>query len=795
MSSYIISKIYIKNFKTIDESEISFGNNQLNILDGPNGFGKTTIFDALELLITGRVRRIENNKIVHGSKGFNDILLSKYQDEETIIKVEFINVKERKKVVLARALTETTSLRNKDKRPEEFSKYKLFKLNNFNDYISEGILVENSEIDQYLNVDKLTDKYNMYHYVEQEDYSHIFKLSESERMNAISKLFNIEKESRQLEYVSGVKIKLNNHLRALNKELENEENHIDPKLASEELEEVSYQSILPPDLSLKAIWDQSNPPIGNEEKYQYIEELNHVLSLKNNLNEFKKELKNEQIDKVSNSNNKLSAIIIGTYFHKEIENLRRKFNIQQHLISIKNKIESKNIFGQEIDWDFVNENIDIAINKEEIRGLINEITALRTNSNNLSSIVNTLNEIRDNLKKQYQAYLDATTPTLDIGDIDCPFCGQEWTNKEVLYENFSEKTLQYKSLYDDTTKEIEKKMKVLYEEKLNPILNKLNFTLDKDSDNYIDKNFMDQLELYINKITDYNSVKEWFESLGVDLNLHINKSKQYVSDLNEKVNDIQAILRSKKNPVKDVIKENIKIYKHLYTEIFNQRDNLLEEISEENIKRKKKYLEYINYLKANKSFDKYQNLKKKKEKIVHLLDQVKEIHSSYTKQINAHRAKMIKDVEIPFYVYSGKIIQNHQRGMGVFIKEANDSTSGSAELKSINFIPPVSTEHDVLHSFSSGQLSATVLAFTLALNKVYSKRGFLTLLVDDPLQTMDDMNMVSFVETLRNDFNDKQIIISTHEDKISMFMRYKYLKYGLNVQSLNVKDLFHNSVK
>ncbi len=36
------------------------------------------------------------------------------------------------------------------------------------------------------------------------------------------------------------------------------------------------------------------------------------------------------------------------------------------------------------------------------------------------------------------------------------------------------------------------------------------------------------------------------------------------------------------------------------------------------------------------------------------------------------------------------------------------------------------------------------------------------LLIDDPL--LDDLNISSFIELLRNDFKDKQIILSTHEE-------------------------------
>ncbi|SSS38563.1 Uncharacterised protein [Acinetobacter baumannii] len=86
---------------------------------------------------------------------------------------------------------------------------------------------------------------------------------------------------------------------------------------------------------------------------------------------------------------------------------------------------------------------------------------------------------------------------------------------------------------------------------------------------------------------------------------------------------------------------------------------------------------------------------------------------------------------------------------------------------------------------SSGQISAVVIALTLALHRVYSTK-FSTILIDDPVQTMDDINMSSLVEVLRNDFSNKQIILSTHEDKVARYFTYKFLKYSKNVKSVNL---------
>ncbi|WP_347549053.1 AAA family ATPase [Pseudalkalibacillus hwajinpoensis] len=794
MSGLVINRVYIKNFKTIDEATLSFENSHLNILDGPNGFGKTTIFDAIELLVTGEIRRIKNTQIVHGSKGFNDILLSKYQNQETVIKVEFKDIEDTTNTItLARALTELEGLRNRDKRPEEFSKYKLYKLEEFNDQVTEGVQIDDLEINSYLNVAKVSEKFNMYHYVEQEDYSHLFKLTESERMDSISKLFNIEKEIGQQGLLKRVKLKLQNEFRELSNNMDSEQRYFDAdRTVPETKEEVTYHRVLPEDLSRNVYWDQVNEPIGNDDKFRFFEELNNILTLVLNFNDFKKELINENIEKIAKNEGKLKAVITCMNFYNDMDRIRSKYKVMKRLLVIKDNLMKRELFDKELDWDYIFEVLDLQFSKEEILNLIREIKILNNNSTNLASIVENLNEVRENLKSQYGNYLENINDEED--KLDCPFCGQEWSNQATLFHNYNKQTTYYKSLYDETTAEIDAKKKYLFEERINSILEVINKLLEKGSTYNINSLFVEQLEEHIEEVTNFNTVKQWFDNLGINLEEYVNRSENPVDSLELRTEALRLSLLSYKSEVSDVVKDNMIMHKHLYTEVFKKRDDIVKSLTKEIINGKKSYLEYLNYLKANEAFSRYKSLDMRKNKVEKLLKEVDEILIEYTKQINSHRAKMIKDVEIPFYIYSGKIIQNHQRGMGVFIKEGNNPRSGESELKSINFIPPSTTDHDVLHSFSSGQLSATVLAFSLALNKVYSKKGFLTLLIDDPLQTMDDMNMVSFVEMLRNDFKDKQIIISTHEDKISMFMRYKYLKYGYDVKSHNVKELFYRSV-
>ena len=55
-----ISKIEVSSFKAFKHINLDLGESSLLTLDGPNGYGKTSIFDAIELLLTGQISRIQN---------------------------------------------------------------------------------------------------------------------------------------------------------------------------------------------------------------------------------------------------------------------------------------------------------------------------------------------------------------------------------------------------------------------------------------------------------------------------------------------------------------------------------------------------------------------------------------------------------------------------------------------------------------------------------------------------------------------------------------------------------------
>ena len=83
-------------------------------------------------------------------------------------------------------------------------------------------------------------------------------------------------------------------------------------------------------------------------------------------------------------------------------------------------------------------------------------------------------------------------------------------------------------------------------------------------------------------------------------------------------------------------------------------------------------------------------------------------------------------------------------------------------------------------SFSRLQLFSTGIA---------SHQISLLLLIDDPVQTIDDVNMVGLVDVLRYGFGDRQIFLSTHEQTFDWYIRYKYLKSDKIVEVVNMREL------
>ncbi|OHO72662.1 hypothetical protein HMPREF2580_04035 [Staphylococcus sp. HMSC036D05] len=789
MSKFMIKRLYLRNFKSIDEAIVELNGTNLNVLDGPNGFGKTTIFDAVQLLLTGSIRRVESNKIVVGNKGFEDHLFSKDQSKSTEIIIEFNDIEDNTTLVLKRIMPAPKTMNKMQKKPHNFVHYNLYKLNSFED-TSKGKRLNNDELDQIFDMKDMIEKFNLYQYIEQEESTYLFKKTDKDRMNLISKLFNIEEEIAQKSYLEKIKSKLRYQKGILKQNLENlGDNH-----KKKDFEKIfkyenfttkifKYKPLISSEKTINVAWDKQDIlPLDSNVMETYMNDLDIIKLMVSNKKDFKNELFNEKIEKIMKAEKKLIAIIVLGHFHVNLEEYKSRYASQEKLNLILSRLREKEFTRKSIDWSLVFQYIDLPFSKTYIEHNIELINSYSESTDHISSLVTKMIETRDRLGTQYKSYKVASSHETT----ECPLCGDPKTSIEELTFEINERTELLKNSLSADSKKYEEMFNEFYENYIITIIKQIEEWLFV---NQIDSKFFNQLLEYENVISDIDESKKWFEKNGVQIEKLINYNEEYINDIDDRVKALKSELVMRKVVVSDICKDNITIFKRVFSDYLENDWDLLEQITFDAIKEKKEYIKMQYFIKISKKFKDSKKLESKIKKIDNIIIIIDSMLKKYNSKINSHRAKMLNDIEIPFYIYSGKIIQSHQRGTGVFIKEEKkESLTGEIEINSLSFIPPVDTDHDIVHSFSSGQLSSTVIAFTLALNKVYGNSGIMALLIDDPIQTMDEMNMASFVELLRNDFNDRQLVMSTHEDNISLYIRYKFLKYGLSVDNINVKQ-------
>ena len=100
---------------------------------------------------------------------------------------------------------------------------------------------------------------------------------------------------------------------------------------------------------------------------------------------------------------------------------------------------------------------------------------------------------------------------------------------------------------------------------------------------------------------------------------------------------------------------------------------------------------------------------------------------------------------------------------------------------------------DITEKFSAGQKAVANIALILALRKI-AVANFDVFMIDDPCQSLDELNIASFVEIMKNEFGDTQLILSTHEDKIAAYIKYKFEKTNKKICMFNVQERLYSAL-
>lgn len=763
-----IKRLYIENYKLFSRKEIDFSAALLSIFDGPNGYGKTSIFDAIELLITGEISRVKECESIDGKNGYQTVFFAQNSEKDVIIKAEFED-KEAQRYFVLGAKVKSADLKGKLANPKNiFESIEFYYMPSYTISIDawDNYFISKEEINQirrrefgHQNIEQFT----LFHYIRQEDRLAYFKKNEASRSSTIEDLLGVDAERKKQKSILDKSKSVDKLCKQLDLEIKNKKARL-----IENDRKIESSAKYAPLLDGKQPWDMENIYFGesNSEKLltQYnseVEKLERFVQFADIHPTYFVYRKFMDISETLR-NIVVQALILLKKNPMQIDAIELAYQNQKFMQQQKEKILLQNYLNVEFKklCDILNIEED-----NELIGAISVLKSISQNQNELQKALNNVIKIRDNLHREHSQIHDSGI---------CPYCGYDWDSEEQLEKQFT------------STKDI---LQGLLEQDGNRFANQLAIIKEKIETNIYKKLLEKENEL--SKI-DILDVYQKFDSKAKFITT-IEKAKplfeviyHILEDDDKNRDDVQTqsnILLEECKRIGDLFSaeyltayekydfENIKIRYGIESEKVGK-------ISLESFALKRQYIQEQFYKSFDKLREEIEVLQQQYETLSEIKTQLKEYANAFNKSIELYKKQIIDEIEIPFFVYSSRLLQSYQGGQGVLM-----DNNGEA----IRFTSP-GKEHDVLYTMSSGQLSAVLLSFSLALNKIYAGNGIRTILIDDPIQCMDDINMISFVELLRREFSECQIVLSTHEEDFSNFIRYKFKKYGLMAQAITLKD-------
>ena len=870
-----IKKILIKNFKNIKERIIDFQEN-VTLFVGPNGFGKTTIFDAIELSLTGKIRRIEESDYSDGRSNFSAPYFQNNPNENTFIELMLTN-DEGNSLIVSSLYKSSMNTEGSNVPKFSFSKFQRrvrvgpgISFQSDEDFEGSSERDIQKDISQFLGYESedysLGDTFDLFNYIQQDETAYYLKQKEKDRKEQLNFLLNI-----------GNYVNRKNRLERLRSTLSSTEKELRAKKGKLKNSPIKYNTLYSK-LSLREDTDFAfnnksivfDDELSNESLNIYLSEIEKLQEFRDSFSpkDYFLRKQSEQFERdVLEDKDFICYLIIRKIFENQenIESIKQNHSLISNeknysYFLLKNYIEQleslendsrifkrgkilKSLLDVEID------KLNIELIKNSLNGFVDwefgkvwfemfdsKLTNYKNKKEQLddgTDSINKLLEIRSRLKEHS-----------DNNHSECVFCGYDWiesknlllayeettnqlrknlTNFEIEVSNLVEELNQLKMELQNQIQMEQEKLFVIPDDFLMAIRSISNYDFPESFSNLVvmnsemtpmlvDENaslqkfeflkkelisllqekqlipnevydtflrvvskrvdFEKLLEKY--SILDGESIREFGISFGL-LPISLHKFEENKDGLLVFLEELKSQIVFDNSKSSDL--------QNLFDKYFESNEKTFEDCTIESINQKREYI--INQFELQ-NLTMFHQIEKRlqiiEQTITYLQNRVRELNNN----INSYQEQMIQKLKLPFYMYTAKILQNYQQGMGVLLTTQNNSN--------IRFIANSNSEQDVMYQLSSGQVAVISFAFTLALNTTFKiSKEFKFLSIDDPIQDMDSMNVYALIDLIRHSLSDYQIIMSTHNDGSAMFIKYKFELFSdseiSNVELKNIKSI------
>ncbi|MBR0542120.1 MAG: hypothetical protein IJK26_07955 [Clostridia bacterium] len=755
MTGFSINKLAVKNFKYISTNsplEFDFEDNNALILDGPNGYGKTTLFDVIDMLINGEITHFNDGFLNRGKESIRT--LANNNNDEIIIEAEFSSNQVNyliKRVVLPSGMIKLY-INN-----EECNNDKLYSLLGIShDFFNLGAYISQSK-----SLSFLENKYK-------------------DRRDILSSLFNIDDEILQANRVSNIYTSVKEEIGKADADfnaqivrISSERNELLKSISDNNVDSSNkYEKLFPED---DLEFDKEQIDFGGTTLSDFLTVVKNIRFYIENYNNYKVYKDNEKILRIINTN---KNAFLALYYSKTIkllkENATTVEDLKQCAVELS-KYESKK---WEFNYDLlkrigVPENVLIIL-KELTTSLLLANTTLDGSKKLLLSLENARDVLCMQHEKVAQIYKNTNNK--------CPLCGTEFDNLNSVVSDYGKELdkLSDSSLKNAKTISLEREKVII--EQIVPVIRGF----------IVKNNLYAELDNRFSMLT--NVPIEELEQNLKNLSLSFTAADDEIVDFSKFESEYKDLLtklrKLMKTPEKNLSSDEIELCRTISNQYYSnakpthslaQIDSKINFISAAYFNGCKKHIEELN--------EKYQSIENKyrafSEKSNRLLDTLKKLKDKYDDAIKKYKKELSSAIKTPLLIYSGRIIQNYPLGLGI---------NTHVDKNKIQFSPIGKPDVDVLNILSTGQLNGLAIAILLSVRNIYcNTNGLNILLIDDPLQTIDDISAISLADLLSQQ-NAKQIILSTHESTKSELFRYKFKKSDYKVLSINMKDTYlHHS--
>ena len=798
-----IQKIEAENFKLFTTKFHDIQNMEtadVVLFNGPNGYGKTSVFDVIEFCFTGEIKRIKKYSEeldIAKNEAFDNKILIADKKKSAYVKVYFED--QGKNVEIGYFYTPPKN--TKKTASKENNPHKIFEC------FERKILCDGQEVgvqEQFLKDLGLNDAGEVFDkccFLSQDEHLQFLKEAKKSKVKSLSFLFEIpEKWDSEEKKVEGLLETLSNtrkrkdrsdlkRIEAQEIELQNQI-EILQKCVTEIVDgtaangQIAYQKIFG---GKNIFWDQENVSFDEETYKKSQKEIEELLYFSEHSEECKKFLFNapyrnliKPFDgswEIACSEHLLEFSFRFYSLLKQEDELETRYLKEKKYKTALKSVEERKY--EVLNWDFFkDENLLEGTEVQQIRGQLDIMRTLKTTMSVLEETLKSLQDTRMSLVR----YTDVMIQHEAISDSVCPLCGASYVDRDELLKRIEAETKVLDALSDTSAVQMKNIVEKLYTD----YFEKLEIEIQKRLKNTISDDLYQKLqEVKKDRLKILNT-----EHLLNRIGLYLPETYQ---DESEKIKSGYTILLEKLEDNLKKIEDDVKLqlidrrFSEAFDRFYDKDETKFLAVSNDILNQKKEYIKsvYYNFNKRELE-EKKTELEKTRNRKAHLENVINELEryqKALKEGVQAYKKKIVCDIEPLLYVYTAKILQQKFNGKSIFI-------STDDQIQNIQLVNSLADGQDILYSMSSGQLSAVALSFLLCMNRVYGKQSVCSLLlIDDPVQTIDDVNMVGFVDLLRYEFADRQIFISTHEQKFEWFLRYRYVKADRNVKIFNMKDL------